>query len=288
MNAETRPFAADTHSGLLREDNEDCFLAEAELGLWLIADGVGGSPRGELASDIVRNTLREQVAAGSTLVDAVRAAHGAIIAAADAQPEAKGMGSTVVAALLRGMDYELCWVGDSRAYLWSDRLWQATQDHNMASELLAKNVITEEEASSHPQRHLLTRSLGASGATPEPGYRSGTLQPGQRILLCSDGLTEEVSDSLIAHLLAEHNTPRAQVDALMSAALDAGGRDNITVLVIGTTSSPTHEQVPQHADSTQQSRRSASGGRPNDGKFPVRALLLVSALLLLGLAAALL
>ncbi len=288
MNAETRPFAADTHSGLLRKDNEDCFLAEPELGLWLIADGVGGHPCGELASDIVRNTVREQVAAGSTLVESVRAAHGAIIAAADAQPEAKGMGSTVVAALLRGLDYELCWIGDSRAYLWSDRLWQATIDHNMASELLAQNAITAEEASSHPQRHMLTRSLGASGVAPEPGYRSGTLQQGQRILLCSDGLTEEVSDSLIAHLMAEHKTPRAQVDALMSAALDAGGRDNITVVVIDATSSPTEEQVAPQAEATQHSRRSASGGKPNDGKFPVKALLLVSALLLLGLAAALL
>ena len=116
-----------------------------------------------------------------------------------------------------------------------------------------------------------------------PGHVVGELQPDQYLLLCSDGLTDELSDSLIAHLLADHETPRAQVDALISAALDAGGRDNITAVVIGCESLNKVVADAEDLETTHSSRRSANASTPNSGKFPVRALLLVSAIALVAI-----
>jgi len=282
LNETRRPFAANTHSGLKRDHNEDCFGAEPDLGLWLVADGVGGHSCGEVASDIVCNTIRDQVAGGKRLMDAIAASHAAVLAAIAERENAHGMGSTVVAALLDGDRYELCWVGDSRAYLWNGQLQQLTVDHNRVGELLANQVISPEQASSHPERHVLTQSLGVSDSMPlHPGRLTGTLGDSEQLLLCSDGLTDEISDSLIAYLLAGHDTPRAQVDALISAALDAGGSDNITALVIGSRTPQPATGEASDLETTRNSRRSASGGKPNDGRFPLKALLLLSALALL-------
>ena len=137
MNSETRQFAADTHSGLQREHNEDCYEADSGLGLWLVADGVGGHSCGEVASEIVRETIHQCVARGVSLPDAVLASHEAVLGAVNDGKGAEGMGSTVVAVHLEGDDYELAWVGDSRAYIYNGDLKQITQDHNRAGELLA-------------------------------------------------------------------------------------------------------------------------------------------------------
>ena len=281
LNNEKREYAADSHSGLVRDHNEDCFAAEPDLGLWLVADGVGGHSCGEVAAAIVRDTIRERVAAGDALVDAINAAHQAVLRAIESRENAQGMGSTVVAALLKDDQYEISWVGDSRAYLWNGRLQQLSTDHSRVAELLARQAISAEQAADHPERHILTQSIGVSNAMEiVPGQVSGTLRPGEHLLLCSDGLTDELSDSLMAHLLGDHETPRAQVDALMSAALDHGGNDNVTAVIIG-------EGVDRMArrsadlDTTRNTRRSASGGRPNDGRFPLKALALVTAVALL-------
>ncbi|MAT92921.1 MAG: protein phosphatase [Halioglobus sp.] len=282
MKPAPREFAADTHAGLVRNHNEDCFAAEADLGLWLVADGVGGHAGGEVASGIVRDTVRAQVAAGATLPEAILRSHEAVLAALTGGDDDRGMGSTVVALRTDGDDYELCWVGDSRAYLWNGQLRQLTEDHSRAGELLASNAITAAEANTHPERHVLTQSLGVSGSMSlHPGRVTGTLKPGDHLLLCSDGLTDELSDSLIAHLLGDHDSPRSQVDALMSAALDAGGKDNVTVLVVGAVQSRDGNTPSAELETTKNTRRSASGGRPNDGKFPLRALALVTTLALL-------
>ncbi|MDX1734226.1 MAG: protein phosphatase 2C domain-containing protein [Halioglobus sp.] len=285
MNDAIPQFAADTHSGLHRSLNEDSFGAYPDLGLWLVADGVGGHSCGEIASNIVRSTLREQVAGGASLESAVTASHDAVLRAIESGQGAAGMGSTVIALRLSGNDYELCWVGDSRAYLWDGALRQVSHDHNRVAELLASNAITREQAANHPQRHVLTQSLGVSPSMElAPGRATGTLQPGDALLLCSDGLTDELSDSLIAHLLQDHATPRAQVDALMSAALDAGGRDNITAIIVSAVAPPADKAdiaTDEFLETTQDNRRSASGGKPNDGRFPLRALILLSALAVL-------
>ena len=281
MNKLNRQFAADSHTGLQRDLNEDCYGADPDLGLWVVADGVGGHPGGEVASRIVLETIQKRVAQGESLLQATRASHKAILSAVNEGMGTAGMGSTVVAVHLKDDDYEVAWVGDSRAYIYNGDLNQITLDHNRAGELLAKQAITPEQASSHPERHILTRSLGvAPDVEPEPGYLQGTLNADDHILLCTDGLTDELSDSLIKHLLDDHKTPRAQVDALMSAALDAGGRDNITVAIIAGPTSSSESASEASADSPHNVRRSASGGLPNDGKFPLRAVILLGVLAL--------
>jgi protein phosphatase len=230
-------YAASSHKGHIRDHNEDCYAADAELGLWLVADGVGGHAHGEVAARIVRDTVKAELLAGNQLVDAIRRAHRAVLDEIAARDSQSNMGSTVVAMRLRDDDtYEISWVGDSRAYLFDGELRKLTRDHNPVSELLERGEITPEQAASHPERHVLSQSMGVSGSiVVQPGLISGRLHTGQQILLCSDGLTDELDDDTIRAELACHATPRAQIDALVNAALRAGGRDNITAIVVGET-----------------------------------------------------
>ncbi|MEH6611477.1 MAG: protein phosphatase 2C domain-containing protein [Halioglobus sp.] len=229
------PYGASTHQGLVRDHNEDCFEANPELGLWLVADGVGGHSHGEVASAIARDTIRENVAAGADLVSAIKKAHRAVLDEIDKEDHGSNMGSTVVALLLNGEDYEISWVGDSRAYLYDGAVRQLTRDHNPVSELLAAGILTREEAATHPDRHVLTQSLGVSRSVDlNPGRISGKLGAGQQIILCSDGLSDEVSTVAMAGHMKKNHTTRAQVDILLNAALEGGGRDNVTVVVVGT------------------------------------------------------
>ncbi|MEM9256372.1 MAG: protein phosphatase 2C domain-containing protein [Pseudomonadota bacterium] len=271
MTAKQPNFAADTHSGLKRKHNEDCFAAKPDLGLWLVADGIGGHASGEVASHLVCCSIAADIERGISLREAVINAHGTVLAAMQDQADRQGMGSTIVALRLTNNEYELCWVGDSRAYLLNGGLQQLTQDHNRVGYLLSSGEISPVEAKNHPERHILTQSLGVTDEMLlQPGYASGSLSGQQKMLLCSDGLTEELSDSLIEQLISEHDTPRAQVDALISAALDAGGSDNITAVIV----------CPQNGATGLTERRSASGGKPNDGKLPMKTLLALSAILL--------
>ncbi len=243
MTSAQTPFAASTHQGLVRDHNEDCYEANPELGLWLVADGVGGHSHGEVASAVARDTIRESVAAGVDLVSAIKKAHKAVLAEIDKKDHTSNMGSTVVALQLRGDEYDIAWVGDSRAYLYDGAVRQLTRDHNPVSELLATGILTREEAATHPDRHVLTQSLGVSRSVDlEPGHITGTLASGQQIILCSDGLSDDVSTVTMTSHMKRTHTNRAQVDALLHAALDAGGRDNVTVVVVGTPPAAIPEQ----------------------------------------------
>jgi PPM family protein phosphatase len=228
-------FAASTHQGLVRDHNEDCYDASPELGLWLVADGVGGHSHGEVASGIVKNTLRENVAAGRSLVESIILAHSAVLAEIESRSTGSNMGSTVVALLLRNNDYEIAWVGDSRAYIYDGAVRQLSQDHNPVSELVAAGILTREQAAKHPDRHVLTQSIGVSANVDlKPGRLTGTLKAGEQIILCSDGLSDGVSTVTMAGIMKNQRTNQAQVDALQHAALDAGGHDNVTIVVVGT------------------------------------------------------
>lgn len=233
-------YAASSHKGHIRDHNEDCYEADSELGLWLVADGVGGHAHGEVAARVVRDTVKAALLAGNQLIDAIRRAHRAVLDEIAARDSHSNMGSTVVAMHLRDDNtYEISWVGDSRAYLFDGELHKLTQDHNPVSELLERGEITPEQAVSHPERHVLSQSMGVSESmVVQPGLISGRLHPGQQILLCSDGLTDELDDDTIRAELARHSSPRAQIDALVNAALRAGGRDNITAIVVGEVPTP--------------------------------------------------
>ncbi len=242
-----RQFAAATHPGLRRNGNEDCYAADATLGLWLVADGVGGHASGEVAAAIVKNTVTRESSCGETLVDAIRHAHAEVIEEIARSEAPTRMGSTVVALSLVDDDYTIAWVGDSRAYLWDGaNLLQLTRDHSHARDLLDRGMVSPEDVDRHPDRHALTQSIGVSSDMKlDIGEQRGNLSASQQILLCSDGLTDELTDTEIAQLLSRHSSPQAQVDALVEAALDAGGRDNVTVIVVGAAERETGESHPR-------------------------------------------
>ena len=237
-------YAAGSSPGAVRDHNEDCYAAAPELGLWLVADGVGGHSHGEVASALVASSMTEGVGAGDSLVDAICDSHQRVIQEMEAEPSHAGMGSTVVAVKLTDRHYELAWVGDSRAYIWDGGIRQISRDHNPVSEMLRMGALSSEEAERHPERHVLSQSLGVTPDMPlAPGHLHGHLKPGQQLLLCSDGLTDELSDRRIARIMRENPEPQAQVDALIKAAVDAGGHDNVTVVVVG--EPPAEEDLPQ-------------------------------------------
>jgi len=241
-------FAAGTHPGLKRDHNEDCYEADAALGLWLVADGVGGHSNGEVASAIVGNTIKADLAVGKSLVEAIQHAHSAVLEEIRARDGKSNMGSTVVALTLSEGHYDIAWVGDSRAYLFDGELTQLTRDHSPVGDMLASGAITAEQAANHPKRHVLSQSLGISeSVSVAPDSVSGRLKAGQQILLCTDGLTDELSDRAIADQLLGHTNPKSQVDALVNAALSRGGNDNITALIIGSPDNTAQDPLAQGA-----------------------------------------
>lgn len=228
-------FGHSTHTGLRREHNEDTYYADADLGLWLVADGMGGHEHGEIASALARDTLVQEVTSGTPLARAVQAADAEIIQHSSRKSESLPMGTTIVALRVTGdSDYEVCWVGDSRIYLWNGALKQISQDHSYVQELIAQGAITQEQARTHPHRNVVTQALGV---TDPQNLRvetlRGTLDPGMQILLCSDGLTEEVDDAQISATLSRSDLSAQEcVDHLILAALDGGGSDNVTVILV--------------------------------------------------------
>lgn len=224
-----------THPGLRRELNEDTYYGDGELGLWLVADGMGGHAAGEIASALAREAIVREVGNGAALAQAIRTADEDIIRVGQRRNDALPMGTTVVAARVQGNRFEVAWVGDSRVYLWRDgQLVQLSRDHSYVQELIGKGAITAEQARSHPHRNVVTQALGVT----DPDHLNvetltGELKPGMQLLLCSDGLTEEVDDAHIAGTLRQHECSAQEcVDTLVAAALDGGGKDNITAILV--------------------------------------------------------
>lgn len=226
-------YAAVTHTGNRRPHNEDRYAVFPDLGLFIVADGMGGHEAGEVASRIVVDHVESAVRGGAPLEDAVSTAHGAVLEAVDAGDGSEGMGSTVVAALLDGDRFRIAWAGDSRAYRLGPSLERLTRDHSLVQEMVDRGQLSEREARTHPERSLITRAMGMPDqGDMEVEIAEGRLGPGETLLLCSDGLTEELTDAEIERLLdAQPEAPEA-VTQLVNSALTAGGRDNITVVLI--------------------------------------------------------
>lgn len=224
-----------THPGLRRKLNEDTYYGDSELGLWLVADGIGGHASGEIASALAREAIVREVRAGATLEQAIRIADEEIIRASQHRNDTLPMGTTVVAARVRGNQYEVAWVGDSRVYLWSEnQLAQLSQDHRSVQESATHQPATAEQTSAPRQRNVLTHALGITDPTHlNVVTKVGELKPGMQLLLCSDGLTEEINDSDIAtHLRNDDCSAQECAESLIAAALDGGGSDNVTVIVV--------------------------------------------------------
>ena len=240
-------FVGLTHPGN-RDHNEDVFAVDDTLGIALIADGMGGYACGEVASALIRDTLLDAAQKNEGLTEAIARAHKSVKEESARDDGKHGMGSTVIALKSRALDYEIAWVGDSRGYLWDGQLKQITRDHSYIEALLATGAITAAQAIKHPNRNLITQAVGAAGAEGlEISVIHGRLCPGQRILLCSDGLVDEVSDGQIAAILHAEQDPERAVQVLVEQALQAGGRDNITVVlaeVAAGIASPEEQLVP--------------------------------------------
>jgi len=224
-----------THPGLHRDLNEDTYYGDARLGLWLVADGMGGHAHGELASALAREAIVREVRQGTSLEQAIRAADQDIQHASRQRIEPRPMGTTVVAATVRDQHFQIAWVGDSRGYLYREgHLTRLSQDHTYIQTLIQQGIINRAQARRHPQRNVVTQALGVTA--PEQltvDTLSGQFAPGSQLLLCSDGLTEDVRDAQIAGILANtHWSAQECVDALVAAALDNGGSDNITAILI--------------------------------------------------------
>ena len=224
--------------GRVRSNNQDLALETSNL--FAVADGMGGHVGGEVAARLAVQSLRQafdQQPTAQGLVDAIGAANQAIWVEGQEQADLRGMGTTLtVAALVQGSEgrdvLALANVGDSRAYVFADgQLSQVTSDHSLAEEKVRQGAMTEQEAAVHPHRHILTRALGV-GPGVDVDLWELDLKTGDRLLLCSDGLTNEVSDVEIAALLGERSDPSNVARVLVDLANQHGGNDNITVVVV--------------------------------------------------------
>ena len=228
-------YAVRTDIGLKREENEDTAYAGAQL--LAIADGMGGHAAGEVASAAVIDALKPldtQVPAGevlNALDHAVRQASRRLTTMAKSDPALRGMGTTLTALLWSGSELGLVHIGDSRAYLVrGGEVFQITQDHTIVQTLLDDGKITEAEVASHPQRNLILRALVADGGC-EPDLSLREAVPGDRYLLCSDGLHEVVDAAAIARVLLAVADPDEAASGLVELALAGGGPDNVTCIV---------------------------------------------------------
>ena len=231
----TDRYYAVTHLGRVRSSNQDRVLTRPDAGLWVVADGMGGHAGGAEASRIAADAVDQAVNHGMELADAFEVAHSQVRMAQADDPELSEMGTTLVAVREHADGFELAWVGDSRIYRYSpstDQFKCLTRDHNVASRLLDSGRITVEQARSHPQRHMLTDCIGQREGLPTIETAHYAWQPGDRLLLCTDGLTGEVEDADILDALKTSDDLEAIGVSLADQALEAGGRDNITLIVL--------------------------------------------------------
>jgi serine/threonine protein phosphatase PrpC len=227
-----------TDRGSRRDLNEDSFLARFPV--FVVADGMGGHEYGEIASAYAIGALRGLLDEPSPTEDKVRECLRRAVVRIRSIPTGSGAppGTTVTGVLVvrgsNGPSWLVVNVGDSRTYrLAGGELAQVSTDHSEVAELVARGLLTHEQAAVHPRRHVVTRVLGGGGPDePDPDFFPLPLDPGDRILVCSDGLSDEVADRHIAEILRTHPNPQDAAEHLVAAALVAGGRDNVTVLVV--------------------------------------------------------
>ena len=224
---------AATDVGRVRGHNEDAFLVDDQLGLFAVADGMGGHQAGEVASAIALEALRAAVTSGAGIRDAVTSANDAVFEKSTTDERLRGMGTTLTAGTLAAGDTLLLGhVGDSRAYVLRDhQLDRVTTDHSLVEELIQAGELTEAQAESDPRRSMITRALGIEPTVDVDLYPI-EVHTGDRLLLCSDGLTGMVGEDEIEEVLTAERDPSTAAQRLVDAANAAGGIDNITVLVV--------------------------------------------------------
>ncbi len=223
--------AAASDIGLVRGGNEDSYLTLAPL--FAVADGMGGHRGGEVASQLAVETLERTFQAGAgELPDQVQEANRVVFERSVTDRQVAGMGTTLTVALVEGDRIRLAHVGDSRAYLLRNgELRLLTQDHTLVHRMVLEGEISEQEAHTHPQRSVLTRALGVD-VIVDVDDETVAVQPADRLLLCTDGLTSMVSEDEIGRILREVRDAREAAEELVRAANERGGADNTTVVVL--------------------------------------------------------
>jgi protein phosphatase/serine/threonine-protein phosphatase Stp1 len=229
---------ASTHNGTVRKHNEDAFVSRPDIGLWAVADGAGGHDAGEVASGMLAAALSEipTSLSGAELLNVVRervaAVHGALLAEAARRGAGSMIASTLVVLMVRDGHFACLWAGDSRVYLLRGGVMQqVTRDHSLTQELVEAGAITAAQAEHHPQANVITRAVGGGDEVLELEKLSGILEPGDRFLLCSDGLSKELDAVTLASLLAADDG-EGPGEALVGAAVAHGARDNVTAVVV--------------------------------------------------------
>jgi PPM family protein phosphatase len=243
-----------TDPGKVRKNNEDSLLVGEgrDETLFVVADGIGGFEAGEVASSIAVDVLKD-VGPSDSLEDAIREANRRILAAARGDARFQGMGTTVVAMRFGGTGEEpiaqISHVGDSRAYLLrGEELKPVTEDHSLVAELVRSGDLTRAQASEHPQKNLITRALGAEDEVDVDTVVL-PVEPGDRLLLCSDGLSDMVPEPGMLRILTSHpEDPEKATRALVSAALEAGGADNVTVVLVDVRQEPPPDERVHRGD----------------------------------------
>ena len=239
MNApdkNTSQYSHITDEGSVHELNEDSIYCSGTL--WLVADGMGGHACGEVASKLAKETVVGQYNTTGQLSDAIQTAHKKILEVSQNNISQSGMGTTIVTLANTENNYEIAWVGDSRAYLWESKhkkLSPLTEDHSLLTKLINANLISAEEATNHPKRHVLTQSLGSKDVVDiQVDTLHGEWRSHQQILLCSDGLTDELTEQEIAVILKKPMSNDEKVRELLDTANHAGGKDNISIILVDT------------------------------------------------------
>lgn len=226
---------AQTHVGLVRSANEDSFCARPQDGLWAVADGMGGHAHGDWASRTLADALERADLAGdfetacASIGGAIHAANAAIWH--EAEERGQQMGSTVAVLFVRERRFAVLWVGDSRVYLArGDALYRLTRDHTQVQEMIDRGLLRPEDAASHPRGHVLARAVGV-GEVLDVDAIADAIEPGDRFLLCSDGLTGPVDDGELARLLTAGEA-QPTLDRLIALTLERGAPDNVTAILI--------------------------------------------------------
>ena len=228
--------SAASHEGAVRTKNEDSYVNRPDLGLWAVADGAGGHQAGDLASRIITDALSavpRDLGAPQILAEVrlrVQSAHERLLEEAGRRGPEAMLVSTLVVLLARGGHFACLWAGDSRAYLLRDRtLSQVTHDHSLVQELVDAGAIRSEDAFGHPNANIITRAVGIRDAILVLDKVTDYLRPGDRFLLCSDGLSKTLAEGELAVLLAADD---AAAGDFLAAALERGADDNVTVVTV--------------------------------------------------------
>ncbi|MGH3664784.1 MAG: Stp1/IreP family PP2C-type Ser/Thr phosphatase [Egibacteraceae bacterium] len=260
---------AGTDVGQVREVNEDNYFPGTSV--FAVADGMGGHVAGEVASrealkpleSLDGQTFGNPEDATAALRKAIETANREVVARGQADPDLEGMGTTLTAVLVRDDRLHLAHVGDSRAYLFRDgRLSQLTTDHTLVEQLVQEGRLSRDEIATHPQRSVITRAIGVDTDVTVDTLPPQALQPGDQVLLCSDGLTGPVGEAEIADILTETTDGDAAVRALLDAANQRGGPDNITVVMLRVSS--------DEAGADGQSATAAKATSPVTTAIPIR------------------